>query len=191
MSAPVNQSTPDSISREILWPSLYHGGYVAAISHLPLPEMCSLCYSFSQTCLSLLVMQFIWLFVKGCLRWKIICLKCKLFMANSDNSRFQLDCWICGLWGLLYWLSLSPTLHYVSVNGCLRDRRRRQSYKVKYLGLALALQVSVIILLEAFLLCWIIMEVRVYACHHSSVGGGSQQASQGKEMFAFLLCHRE
>lgn len=74
--------------------------------------------------------------------------------------------------------SLTPLSHFVSVSGSLRDRRGRQSYKVKYLGLALALQVSVIILLKAFLLCWIIMEVRVYACHHSRVGGGSQRALQ-------------
>lgn len=81
--------------------------------------------------------------------------------------------------------------HFVSVSGRLRDRRARQSYKVKYLGLAVALQVSVIILLQAFLLCWIIMEVRVYACHLSSVGGGSQRASQSREMCTSLLCHRD
>lgn len=115
-----------------------------------------------------------------------------LFMINRENSVF------CNhlasalhLWAMRssYWLSVSPTLHFVSVSGSLRDRRARQSYKVKYLGLALALQVSVIILLEAFLLCWIIMEVRVYACHLSSVGGGSQREAQDREMFAFLLCH--
>lgn len=33
------------------------------------------------------------------------------------------------------------------------------------------------------------MEVRVYACHLSSVGGGSQREAQDREMFAFLLCH--
>lgn len=88
----------------------------------------------------------------------------RLFMINRDNSVFCRHlAWLLHLWAMRssYWLSLSPTLHFVSVSGSLRDRRARQSYKVKYLGLALALQVSVIILLEAFLLCWIIMEVRV------------------------------
>lgn len=119
--------------------------------------------------------------------------KHRLFMINRDNSVFCRHlAWLLHLWAMRssYWLSLSPTLHFVSVSGSLRDRRARQSYKVKYLGLALALQVSVIILLEAFLLCWIIMEVRVYACHLSSVGGGSQREAQDREMFAFLLCHR-
>lgn len=113
-------------------------------------------------------------------------------MINRDNSVFWCHlAWLLHLWAMRssYWLSPSPTLHFVSVSGSLRDRRARQSYKVKYLGLALALQVSVIILLEAFLLCWIIMEVRVYACHLSSVGGGSQREVQDREMFAFLLCH--
>lgn len=120
------------------------------------------------------------------------CFKHRLFMINRDNSIFCSHlARLLHLWAMRssYWLSLSPTLHFVSVSGSLRDRRARQSYKVKYLGLALALQVSVIILLEAFLLCWIIMEVRVYACHLSSVGGGSQQETQDREMFAFLLCH--
>lgn len=116
-----------------------------------------------------------------------------LFMINSDNSVFchHLAWLLLHMWAMRssYWLSLSPTLHFVRVSGSLRDRRVRQSYKVKYLGLALALQVSVIILLEAFLPCWIIMEVRVYACHLSSVGGGSQREAQDREMFAFLLCH--
>lgn len=118
--------------------------------------------------------------------------KHRLFMINRDNSVFCHHlAWLLHLWAMRssYWLSLSPTLHFVSVSGSLRDRRARQSYKVKYLGLALALQVSVIILLEAFLPCWIIMEVRVYACHLSSVGGGSQREAQDREMFAFLLCH--
>lgn len=113
-------------------------------------------------------------------------------MINRDNSVFCHHlALLLHLWAMRssYWLSLSPTLHFVSVSGSLRDRRARQSYKVKHLGLALALQVSVIILLEAFLLCWIIMEVRVYACHLSSVGGGSQREAQDREMFAFLLCH--
>lgn len=70
-------------------------------------------------------------------------------------------------------------MHFVSVRGSLRDKQARQSYKVKYLGLALALQVSAIILLRAFLLCWIIMDVRVYACHLSSVGGGSLREALG------------
>ena len=123
---------------------------------------------------------------------RLQCFKHRLLMINRDNSVF------CRhlarpllLWATRssYWLSLSPTLHFVSMSGSLRDRRARQSYKVKYLGLALALQVSVIILLEAFLLCWIIMEVWVHACHLSSVGGGSQREAQDREMFAFLLCH--
>lgn len=120
------------------------------------------------------------------------CFKRRLLMINGDNSVFCRHlAWMPFLWGMKpsYWLSLRPTLHFVSVSGRLRDRRARQSYKVKYLGLALALQVSVIILLEAFLLCWIIMEVRVYACHLSSVGGENQREAQDREMFAFLLCH--
>lgn len=115
-------------------------------------------------------------------------------MINRDNSVFCHHlAWLLHLWAMRssYWLSLSPALHFVSVSGSLRDRRARQSYKVKYLGLALALQVSVIILLEAFLLCWIIMEVRVYACHLSSVGGESQHEAQDREMFAFLLSSEE
>lgn len=119
--------------------------------------------------------------------------KHRLFMINTDNSVFCRHlAWLQHLWatGSSYWHSPRPTLHFVSVSGSLRDRRASQSYKVEYLGLALALQVSVIILLEAFLLCWIIMEVRVYACHLSSVGGGSQREAQDREMFAFLLCHR-
>lgn len=114
-------------------------------------------------------------------------------MINRDNSVFYHHlAWLLHPWAMRssYLLSLSPTLHFVSVSGSLRDRRARQSYKVKYLGLALALQVSVIILLQAFLLCWIIMKVRVHACHLSSVGGGSQREAQDREMFAFLLCHR-
>lgn len=71
-------------------------------------------------------------------------------------------------------------MHFVSVRGNLRDKQARQSYKVKYLGLALALQVSAIILLQAFLPCWIIMDVRVYACHLSSVGGGSLREAPGQ-----------
>lgn len=114
-------------------------------------------------------------------------------MINRDNSVFCRHlAWLLHPWAMRssYLLSLSLTLHFVSLSGSLRDRRARQSYKVKYLGLALALQVSVIILLEAFLLCWIIMEVRVHACHLSSVGGGSRREAQDREMFAFLLCHR-
>lgn len=50
----------------------------------------------------------------------------------------------------------------------------RQSYKVKYLRLAPALQVSVIIPPEAFGLRWTGMGVRLDACHLSRVGGGSR-----------------
>ena len=71
-------------------------------------------------------------------------------------------------------------MHFVSVRGSFRDKQARQSNKVKYLGLALALQVSAIILLWPFLPCWRIMDVRVYACHLSSVGGGSLHEALGQ-----------
>lgn len=118
--------------------------------------------------------------------------KLRLLMINRDNSVFWCRlAWLRHLQATRssYWLSVSPTLYFVSVSGSLRDRRARQSYKVKYYGLALALQISAIILLEEFLQCWIIMEVWVYACHLSSVGGRSRQEAQDREMFAFLLCH--
>lgn len=110
-----------------------------------------------------------------------------LFMINTDNSVL----WCHLLWLLhlratrsSYWLSARPTLHFVSVSGSPRDRRARQSYKVKCLGLAPALQVSVIILLEAFLLCWIIMEVGVVAL--SPLKCGWRKQTRGAEKC--LLC---
>lgn len=56
-------------------------------------------------------------------------------MINRDNSVFCPHLALpLHLWAMRssYWLSLSPTLHFVSVSGSLRDRRARQSYKVKY-----------------------------------------------------------
>lgn len=114
--------------------------------------------------------------------------KHRLFMINRVSSTF---------WRQLtrvlhpralrssYWLPQSSALHFVSVRGSLRDKQARQSYKVKYLGLALALQVSAIILLRAFLPCWIIMDVRVYACHRSSVGGGNPREVLGQRNVCF------
>lgn len=113
-----------------------------------------------------------------------------LFMINRDNSVFWCHLvWLLHPWAMRssYWLSPSPTLHFVSVSGSLRDRRARQSYKVKYLGLALALQVSVIILLEAFLLCWIIMEVRVYACHLFKCGWRKPTRGAGQRNVCFSV----
>lgn len=110
-----------------------------------------------------------------------------LFMINRDNSVL----WCHLLWLLhlratrsSYWLSARPALHFVSVSGSPRDRRARQSYKVKCLGLAPALQVSVIILLEAFLLCWIIMEVGVVGL--SPLKCGWRKQTRGAEKC--LLC---
>lgn len=118
-----------------------------------------------------------------------------LFMINSDNSVFchHLAWLLLHMWAMRssYWLSLSPTLHFVRVSGSLRDRRARQSYKVKYLGLALALQVSVIILLEAFLPCWIIMEVRVYACHLSKCGWRKPTRGAGQRNVCFSVMSSE
>lgn len=112
------------------------------------------------------------------------------FCGRCESSA---QAWLPHLWtmGSFYWLSLRPTLHFVSVSGSLRDRRPKQSYKVKYLGLALALQVSVIILLQAFLLYWIIMEVWVRACHLSSVGGGSQREAAGQRNVCFSVMSSE
>lgn len=111
-----------------------------------------------------------------------------LFMINTVNSTFW--CHLTRVlhpWALRssYWLPQSSALHFVSVRGSLRDKQARQSYKVEYLGLALALQVSAIILLRAFLPCWIIMDVRVYACHLSSVGGGSPREVLGQRNVCF------
>lgn len=110
-----------------------------------------------------------------------------LFMINTDNSVL----WCHLLWPLHlratrspYWLSARPTLHFVSVSGSPRDRRARQSYKVKWLGLAPALQVSVIILLQAFLLWWIIMEVGVVGL--SPLKCGWRKQTRGAERC--LLC---
>lgn len=110
-----------------------------------------------------------------------------LFMINRDNSGL----WCHLLWLLRlratrssYWLSARPALHFVSLSGSPRDRRARQSYKVKCLGLAPALQVSVIILLEAFLLCWIIMEVGVVGLSPLKCGWRKQTRAAEK----CLLC---
>ena len=116
------------------------------------------------------------------------------FMREAEYSVFccHLDR-LLHLWAIRvpYWHSPRPAMHFVRVSGSLRDRRARQSYKVKYLGLALALQVSVIILLEAFWSCWIIMEVRVYACHLSSVGGWRKLTrGAGEKCLPSRLCHR-
>lgn len=205
----------DGSSSDILWPGLYTSCYTVAVSAalLLVLEPTTICLSpltkrLSVYCENKMVwiiyLGICWMALLGvvisisqatCLLGqgdRLQCFKHRLFMINRDNSVFCRHlAWLLHLWAMRssYWLSLSPTSHFVSVSGSLRDRRARQSYKVKYLGLALALQVSVIILLEAFLLCWIIMEVRVYACHLSSVGGGSQREAQDREMFAFLLCH--
>lgn len=114
--------------------------------------------------------------------------KHRLFMINIVSSTFWCQLTrVLHPWALRssYWLPQSSALHFVSVRGSLRDKQARQSYKVKYLGLALALQVSAIILLRAFLPCWIIMDVRVYACHLSSVGGGNPREVLGQRNVCF------